>query len=65
LAIAAEDVLYFPAGLPGLENCRTWVLLADARHEALAWLHSVSQPQVALAVVSPCRFGRVTPAGIA
>jgi flagellar assembly factor FliW len=56
LAIAAEDVLYFPAGLPGLENCRTWVLLADARHEALAWLHSVSQPQVALAVVSPCRF---------
>lgn len=56
LAIEVEDVLYFPAGLPGLEECRTWVLLADRRNEALAWLHSVSQPQVALAVVSPCRF---------
>ncbi len=56
LAIAAEDVLYFPAGLPGLEDCRTWVLLADTRNDALAWLQSVSQPDACLAVISPCRF---------
>ncbi len=56
LAIAAEDVLYFPSGIPGLEDCRSWVLLADARNDALAWLQSVSQPNVCLAVVNPSRF---------
>ena len=56
LAIEADDVLDFPAGMLGLEGCRQWVLLADAQNDVLGWLQSTSQPEVALAVVSPRRF---------
>ncbi|MFN7812726.1 MAG: flagellar assembly protein FliW [Planctomycetia bacterium] len=51
-----RDVLHFPSGLPGLEDCRQWALLADSRNDALGWLQSVSRGDVALAVVSPRRF---------
>ena len=56
VAIEAEDILHFPAGLAGLEDCRYWVLLADAGNDALGWLQSTSRPEVALAVVTPRRF---------
>lgn len=54
--IEGDDVIRFPRGLLGLEECRQWVLLADQCNEALAWLQSVERPEVALAVVSPRRF---------
>jgi len=54
--IQADDVIHFPAGLIGLEHCRQWVLLADSANDALAWLQCVTEPEVALAVVSPGRF---------
>lgn len=50
------DLLSFPGGLPGLEQCREWALLADASNDALGWLQSTHRPDVALAVVSPRRF---------
>jgi len=50
------DVLHFPSGLPGLEDCRDWALLADADNDALGWLQSTTRGDVALAVVSPRRF---------
>ncbi len=50
------DVLTFPSGLPGLEDCREWALLADATNDALGWLQSTTRGDVALAVVSPRRF---------
>lgn len=52
----AEDVLLFPTGLLGMESCRHWVLLADANNEALGWLQSLTQADLAFAVVSPRRF---------
>ena len=54
--VAAGDVIRFPSGLPGLEDCREWALLADATNDALGWLQSTSRGDVALAVVSPRRF---------
>lgn len=56
IEIDAGDVIRFPSGLPGLEDCREWALLADSSNEALGWLQCISQPDVALAVVSPRRF---------
>ena len=56
LEISNDDILEFPAGLIGFEDCRQWVLLADAQNEALGWLQSVSRPDVAMPVVSPRRF---------
>jgi flagellar assembly factor FliW len=56
LTIDPEDLLRFPAGLLGLEQCREWVLLDDGQQDAVAWLQSVQRPEVAVAVVSPRRF---------
>jgi flagellar assembly factor FliW len=54
--VAAGDVIRFPSGLPGLEDCREWALLADATNDALGWLQSTTRGDVAMAVVSPRRF---------
>jgi flagellar assembly factor FliW len=56
IAIEPDDVLQFPAGLFGLEDCRWWVLLADAANDAVGWMQSTTRPEIALAVVSPRRF---------
>jgi flagellar assembly factor FliW len=56
LEIRTDDIIRFPAGLLGIEQCTQWVLLADAHNNALGWLQSTSRPEVALAVVSPRRF---------
>ena len=54
--VDAADLIRFPSGLPGLEDCREWALLADAANDALGWLQSTTRAEVALAVVSPRRF---------
>lgn len=56
LELEANDTVHFPHGLLGFEDCRQWVLLADAQNNALGWLQSTTRPEVALAVVSPRRF---------
>jgi flagellar assembly factor FliW len=56
LSVEADDLLNFPAGLLGLEDCRQWVLLADEAEESLGWLQCTTRPELALAVVSPRRF---------
>jgi flagellar assembly factor FliW len=54
--VQAEDLIRFPEGMLGLDDCRSWVLLADAQNEAIGWLQSTTRASVALAVVSPRRF---------
>ncbi len=56
LELKTEELLVFPSGILGLEDCREWVLLADAENDALGWLQSTTRREVALAVVSPRRF---------
>ena len=56
LTIEDADVLTFVDGLIGMEDCRRWVLLADAQNTSLGWLQSLDRPEVALGVVSPRRF---------
>lgn len=54
--VDAGDIIRFPSGLPGLEDCREWALLADSTNDALGWLQCMTRGDVALAVVSPRRF---------
>ncbi|MCX7417643.1 MAG: flagellar assembly protein FliW, partial [Planctomycetia bacterium] len=54
--VDSNDVLTFPSGLPGLEDCREWALLADSSNDALGWLQSTTRGDIAIAVVSPRRF---------
>jgi len=56
ITIEPDDVLLLPNGLLAFEDCRHWVLLPDAGNQAVAWLQSVTRPDVAMAVVSPRRF---------
>ncbi len=56
IVIDPFDILHFASGLPGLEHCQHWALLADESNTALGWLQSTSHPDAALAVVSPRRF---------
>jgi flagellar assembly factor FliW len=56
VTIEESDVLSFVDGLIGMEQCRRWVLLADASNPALGWLQSTERSDLALAVVSPRRF---------
>jgi flagellar assembly factor FliW len=56
LTIEDADVLTFVDGLIGMEDCRRWVLLADAQNSSLGWLQCLDRPEVALGVVSPRRF---------
>jgi flagellar assembly factor FliW len=54
--IDMDDILLFPHGLIALEDCRHWTLLADAENPSLAWLQCITQPEMALPVVSPRLF---------
>lgn len=54
--VLESDLLTFPLGLIGMQDCQRWVVLADAENEALAWLQSADQHDLAIAVVSPQRF---------
>jgi flagellar assembly factor FliW len=54
--IDSNDVILFPTGMLGLDDCLHWVLLVDAGNDALGWLQSTTHGDVALAVVSPWRF---------
>lgn len=54
--IRADDILLFPSGVFAFEKMRHWVLLSDAHNASVGWLQSVSDPTVALPVVSPRRF---------
>jgi flagellar assembly factor FliW len=56
VTFSLDDVFSFPHGLIGLENCRQWILLCDTENAAVGWLQSASQPETAVAVISPRRF---------
>lgn len=56
LAIDVDDLLHFPQGIIGFEDCRHWILLADAHNSTVGWLQCADRPAIALAVVSPRRF---------
>ncbi len=56
IEVLPGDLLSFPTGLIGMEECHRWVLLADAQNSSLAWLQSTERADLALAVVSPRRF---------
>ena len=56
IQITKKDLLRFPQGLVGFEECRSWVLLADGGISAVGWLQSTTQDELVVAVVSPRRF---------
>jgi len=56
IEVGVDEVIHFPAGLLGLEECRYWVILADAQNDSVAWMQCIETPEIAVPVVSPRRF---------
>jgi flagellar assembly factor FliW len=53
-----EEVIIFPQGLIGFESSRNWLIVPDPENSDVAWLQSISQPQIALPMVSPRKFAQ-------
>ena len=54
--ISTKDLIHFPQGLVGFETCQRWILLGDSGNEAVGWLQSATQLELAMPVISPRRF---------
>lgn len=52
--VSDDKVIEFPAGLPGFEQCRRFVLVHDAEQNAgLFMLQSVDDPELVLSITGP------------
>jgi flagellar assembly factor FliW len=56
LDIEPGDVVRFPQGLLGMEDCRHWVLVTHGADDPVVWLQSTVRPSLALATVNPAWF---------
>jgi flagellar assembly factor FliW len=54
--IEPDDIFLFSRGILGFEDHHHWILLADGHNDRVAWLQSLHEPEVGLALVSPRRF---------
>ncbi len=53
--VSADQVITFPAGLPGFEDCRRFVVLSSAELEPFQCLQSVEGPSASFLAVDPRR----------
>ncbi len=53
--VATPDIIDFPAGMPGFEECRRFVLLSSAELGPLQCLQSVEGPSASFLVIDPRR----------
>ncbi len=53
--VAPGDVIAFPSGLPGFEQCRRFVLLSSAELSPFQCLQSVDGPAASFLVIDPRR----------
>lgn len=53
--VAADQVVTFPAGLPGFEECRRFVVLSSRELEPFKCLQSVEGPSASFLAVDPRR----------
>ena len=58
LEIENNKIIEFPQGLPGFEDCKHFTLLeGNAAPQAVAYLQSVEQPELAFSVTTPDLLG--------
>lgn len=56
LEVESESLVLLPEGLAGFESLRHWGILREANSNSVGWLQSVSDPAVAIPVVTPQRY---------
>jgi flagellar assembly factor FliW len=56
LQIDTDAILLFPEGVIGFPAQRHWVLLREGKSPTFGWLQSISDPELAFAVVTPTAY---------
>ena len=56
IPIEKRGIITFPAGIPGFESCRRFVLLQRPQEAPVVWLQGMDDPEVALALAEPRHF---------
>lgn len=51
-----DQVIHFPAGLPGFENARRFIISALPEHQPFHWMESVDGQGVRFAIINPLAF---------
>lgn len=56
LDVPEENVLHFPEGIIGFENCKRFVILSKKDNAPLRWLQAVDEPGLAFIIINPYLF---------
>ena len=51
-----ENLLYFPAGLIGFPNLRSFIVMPNKKEGPLFWIQSVDDPEIAFVLTDPTNF---------
>lgn len=57
LDVSAEQIIEFPAGLPGFAECRRFTFVTDGDSAKVLRMQSVDEPDVGFSVTDPTQFG--------
>jgi flagellar assembly factor FliW len=56
LEIGADQIIFFPKGIPAFESVKEYVLLTFPDNDIYYCLQSIKEPEVAFIVVNPWDF---------
>jgi len=51
-----DNLLIFPAGLIGLPNLRSFIVMPNRKQGPLFWIQSVDEPEIAFVLTDPTNF---------
>jgi flagellar assembly factor FliW len=51
-----DQVIHFPAGLPGFEAARKFIIMSVPEHQPFHWLESVDGHGIRFAIINPLAF---------
>jgi flagellar assembly factor FliW len=57
LELSAEQIIEFPAGLPGFAECRRFAFIEEGEQPSVLQMQSVDDPQVVFSVTDPAVLG--------
>ena len=51
-----DDIIFFPTGIPGFENCNRFIIISVKEYEPFHWLQCIDGDKIRLAIVNPLVF---------
>lgn len=55
IEVEESDIITFPMGIPGFEECRRFILIRHDPEGKFLWLQSADEPDLALVTIEPHR----------